>query len=382
VLDRRRAIKTFLFGSTVWALRPGFALALPSAPDSFEVATVAGFKGRGGDDTARLSAAFSWLQSAPNRSLTLDRRRYVVSACIPLVGARAFRIKGNGATIAAADGMPVESEYQILNFQECSDGEIADLNVDGNRSHRSPAEVPAHSVQIFTGCARLRFLRVQSDNAVVDGFYVDTHKPRMLSALPTDIEFRDCRARNAFRNNVSVINSNRFREINGIYNGANGTPPMAGIDFEPNGPNDLGNIDVQCYGTRCDNNKGAGFQVTGRNTSAALHDVAASANGDGAVIGQWGYLRIDGITVENYGSSIRRGIIDAYYMSGETHISRVRARNCNPGSNSKPIIFVHPTNTGPVTIDDVATIYSTHAVVGGNPKARVSGLRLEASSLR
>jgi hypothetical protein len=113
-----------------------------------------------------------------------------------------------------------------------------------------------------------------------------------------------------------------------------------------------------------------------------LRDVVSRGNGFGAVVGDWGYLRIDGARVENYGSSVRRGVIDAYYMSGETYIDRVTARNCNPGSNAKPIIFVHPTSIGPVVISNVTAIDSTPVVVSGNAKVKVSALRIRTHDVR
>ena len=382
MLCRRRALKIIAYGGIVRAC-PGFAaLSQRKSPTFLEMARVADFEGGGDDDTARIKTAFHWLGSAPNRRLSFETRRYVVSSRVGLFGAHSFGIAGNGATIAARDGMPVENEYQILYFRECTDGEINDLIVDANRSRRLPAEVPAHSVDIHTGCMRLTLNRVQSNNAVVDGFYINSLKPTQRSSVPSDIEFRNCSARNAFRNNVSVINSIRFRDYDGVYTHANGTPPMAGMDFEPNGPDEVGNNDARCYRTRCDENKGAGFQFIGANTSATLRDVISAGNGFGAVVGNWGYLRIDGAVVENYGSSIRRGVIDAYDMSGETHINRVIARNCNPGTSSKPIIFVHPRSIGPVIISNVTVINSTRVVVSGNASVKVSGVHIDANDAR
>ena len=358
---RRHALYAILSSAAAWPLHSGRLVAAPL----LNQASPADFPPGGSDDTARLRAAFLWLQAAQNRALVLEPKRYVVSGRIDLTGARNFRIEGNGATISAADGMPVRDGFQILYFTQCADGEINDLTIDGNRIHRHPAEVPAHSVQIYSSCARLTFTNIRSHNAAVDGFYVACEWPNMLASLPTDIVFRDCRASSAYRNNVSVINSNRFRDYDGIYTNANGTLPMAGIDFEPNDRRNLGNIDVQCFRTQCNNNHGPGFQVDGANTHAVLHDVAARGNGFGAIVGAWGYLRIEGVTLDDYGANIRRGIIDAFYKSGETHLNNVVARRCNTGSDSKPIIYIHPSHIGSVTIINVETIQSSSPAYGG-----------------
>ncbi|CAD6524720.1 hypothetical protein [Paraburkholderia metrosideri] len=359
--NRRHALNVILSGAAAWSLHFRRLVAAPL----LNQASLADFPSGDSDDTSRLRAAFRWLQAEQNRTLVLETKRYVVSNRIDLTGAQNFRIEGNGATIAAADNMPVRDGFQILCFRQCTDGEINDLTVDGNRSHRRPGEVPAHSVQIYSSCARLTFTNVRSHNAAVDGFYVACESPNVLAALPTDIVFRDCRASNAYRNNVSVINSNRFRDYDGVYADANGTLPMAGIDFEPNDPRNLGNIDVQCFRTQCNNNKGPGFQVDGGNTHAVLHNVVAKGNGFGGIVGAWGYLRIDGVTLDDYGANIRRGIIDAFYKSGETHVSNVVARHCNTGSDSKPIIYVHPIHIGAVTIINVETVQSSSPAYGG-----------------
>ncbi|WP_201641784.1 hypothetical protein [Paraburkholderia metrosideri] len=307
--------------------------------------------------------------------LVLDTTRYVVSSRIGLTNAQNFRIEGNGATIAAADSMPVQDGFQILHFEGCTDGEIDNLNIDGNRSNRSPAEVPAHSVQIYSSCARLTFHTVRSDNAAVDGFYVASQSPDTLAALPTDIAFRSCTANNAYRNNLTLINSNRFRDYDGVYTNANGTLPMAGADFEPNDSRDLGNIDVQCFGTQCNNNTGPGFQVDGQNTHVILNNVVADANAFGGIVGSWGYLEIEGITLENYGSSVRRGIIDAFDNSGQTIINNVVARNCNTGS-SKPIIYVHPVHSLSVIVNNVQVVESSSMVYDGSSDVQISGVSI------
>lgn len=301
----------------------------------------------------------------PGRSLDLEARPYVVSRGLVLTGARMFKINALGAALKAADGMPVAADYQILKFIGCTDGIVSDLAVDGNRARRKPAEVPAHSVQIYTGCARLVLTRIKSNDAVVDGFYIGTATPRDLASLPTDIQFHNCSADNAYRNGGSLINSNRFRDYDGVYTNANGTLPMSGFDIEPNSPDDLGNIDARLYRTQANDNSGTGFQVTQRNSTARLYDVVANNNKLGAVNGMWGYLEINGITMDGYGKTVKRGIIDASYKSGETHISGVVARNCNTGSPSKPLIYIHSSNTSPVTIDGMKTSRSLAPIIGG-----------------
>jgi hypothetical protein len=321
-------------------------------------AQVADFPTGGSDDTVQLTNAFAWLAASPNRTLSFAHgKTYIISALITLNGLATFRVEGNGATIKAANGMPVVSGKQLLEWINCTDGDVLDLNLDGNRANRTPVTTPnqpvAHNVEISTGCARIRFCRCSSNNAVVDGFILDTDTPWDLASLPIDIQLFNCSANNSYRNNLSVINTNRFRDYCGIYTAAGGTAPQAGIDFEPNAAGNFGNLDARIYGTRVDNNAGPGFQVTGSNTTVRMYGVKASNNGEAAVEGAWGYLEVNGIELDLVGAGITGGVINAGIKSGETHLDGVVATNITTGSDLNPLIYIDSTNTGPFSIGTV-----------------------------
>lgn len=229
---------------------------------------------------------------------------------------------------------------------------MLDLNFDGNRESRMTCEVPAQNVGISTGCARIRFSRCNSTNAVVDWFILHTATPTVLASPPTDIQFFTCSANFSYRNNLWAINSNRFRDYFGSYTAAKSTAPQAGIDFEPDAQTggNLGNLDARIYGTRSDNNAGPGFSVLGSNNSVRMYGVKSSKNGQAALEGAWGYLEFNGIALNTYNATTTPGLIYAGVNSGETHLDDVVATNITTGT---PLIYIDSTKTGPLSIGTV-----------------------------
>lgn len=361
----------------------GFATAIRTFQDKMrESASVGDFIAGGPDDTVQLWNAMSWLLAATARRLNFAKKIYRISSQTLINALQDAVIDGNGAIIQAAPGMAVASGSQLLMFTNCQRVTVRNLYVDGNRSARTPAEVAAHSIQIYTGCSQLTFDNVHSDNAVCDGWYIGSATPNVLSSIPTDIKLIHCTADNAYRNGMSVINSVRLRDYFGKFTNTTGTAPQAGIDFEPNNAvgGDLGNIDIRCYGTVANGNAGPGFQVTQANTEARLFGVRASSNGAAGVSGAWGYLEIDGIELDSYGAGITRGVIDCSSGSGETHIRGVKAHAITTGSDIKPLIFVHGSNTGPVSIESVTASGVNCALVNAYARSTISGLNHEGAT--
>lgn len=327
-----------------------------------DVRIVESFTASGADDTAQLRLALAWLQAAPRRSLTFGRlKQYTVSGNLTLNGAVNFRVEGNGATIKAANGMSTAFGTQILFLTACTDGLLVDFLIDSNRANRTPQEIDNHGIQIYDNCQRLRFIRVQSNNACCDGWYIGANDPTSLATFPTDIELHECGAKNAFRNNQSLINTVRFRDFNGVYNGAIGTAPEDGVDCEPNGAiadGNLGNIDAEFHNTTCDGNNGLGFQIVqNSNKRIKFFDITARANASGAFGTLGGEFEIRGITVEDHGGNTDRGVIDLGAFTGNAVIQGVTSQNnLTLDSANLPLIYVDPGVVGLVTIDGVKSI--------------------------
>jgi hypothetical protein len=315
-----------------------------------------GAVGTSTDDSTAINAALTALAAGTIGSLHFDgSKTYTIANRLALNAATYFTIHGNGCQIFASNSMPNAAGYQMLYLTNCTDGTIRDLYFNANRAGRPYNATPqvTESVYIFNGNARLNFVRVRSDNAPCDGFYLDSATPTVLNSIPTDIHFDHCTASNAFRNNMSIICSNRFRDYSGIYLGANGAAPQAGIDVEPNSSGDQGNLDCRFYGTECSNNSGAGFQVTISNTHVKMFNCTATNNTLAAIEGSWGTLYVDGFYAETYGATVTRGVIDCSSGSGRTELRNVMMKDILTASAGLPCIYIHSSNTGPVTIENL-----------------------------
>jgi hypothetical protein len=270
------------------------------------------------DDTAALQTALTWLASstaaAPRALSFVAGSVYVagsasVNTKLTLSGAVGFSIFGNGATIKAGNSRPVVAPEVVLLIQNCTDGYIENLFINGNRANRTPVESTSHCWHIYTSTARLTLFNCQGNNSTSDGFLIDSVTPNTLDTLPTDIHFISCSATNAYRNNLSVINSNRFRDDNGLYTAASGTAPQAGVDCEPDSNTTQGNQNAIFNGTECSRNAGQGFNNAHSNSHVKLFNIIANGNGDGGVQNAGGSMLLDGFSGSGYTDTIDFGVV-------------------------------------------------------------------------
>jgi hypothetical protein len=327
---------------------------------------VATFAAGGSDDTTQLTNAFAYLQASPGNSISFaPGKTYTISALITITGASNFQIFGNGATIQGGSTYaPVAGNGLILFYGANANGDVFDLHLNGNRTARNPtAEVDAHNWEVqgtTSGTSSfIRFWGCRSINSICDNWCIDAAGTAIsvLADLPTDIQLINCYGTQAYRNSISVVNSNRFRVYGGQFTYSNGTLPMAGIDVEANnaaGVNgDLGNIDARFYGTQAYNNTGYDLSFTVNSTVRAFDIMTHGGTAGGVIVGTANYVEINGITVDTYTNTATAGVILVTGGAGETHIESVRANNITTASQSMPVIQVNAGAVGPVTIRDV-----------------------------
>ena len=270
------------------------------------------------NDTTALQTALTWLAgstAAAPRALNFVAGAVYVAGSISvnlkltLSGAVGFSIFGNGATIKAGNSRPVSAPEVVLLIQNCTDGYVESLFINGNRANRTPVESTSHCWSIYTSTARLTFFNCQGNNSTTDGFLLDSVTPNTLGTLPTDIHFINCSATNAYRNNLSLINSNRFRDDNGLYTAATGTSPQAGIDCEPDVNTTQGNQGAVFNGTECSRNVGQGFSNALSNSHVKLFNIIANGNGDGGVQNAGGSMLLDGFSGSDYTDTLDAGVV-------------------------------------------------------------------------
>ena len=153
-----------------------------------------------------------------------------------------------------------QERYSLVRVYSCKDVNVKGGTLFGDRAlHKTSGGEWGMGLDI-RGSESVTATNIISKHMWGDGFYVD----RRGSARPKDIKFNYCTALNNRRQGLSVIDVNGLDVRNSEFSTTNGTPPMDGIDFEPNRPhptygkNIIENVLVVDCTFR--NNKGAGVE--------------------------------------------------------------------------------------------------------------------------
>lgn len=298
------------------------------------------------NDRAALQTAFDWLVGAARRALYgVASKKYVVGSAadatpLTITSGANFCIFGEGATIYAAANRPALAGNQMLVLTGNTDFYIENLNIDGNRANRVPSNASSFNMSITDSNARGTLYNVHSDNACSDGFYLDSSTPNTLSSLPTDIHFINCEANNAYRNNVTLVNSVRFRDYHGVYKDANGTAPEDGIDVEPDVNTTQGNQDVQLRGTECTGNDGYGISASLSNSAVRAFDIIANSNTKGAILHAAGTFSLDGFHGNSYTTATVAGVITASIDATRTDFRNMSFENIVLNDVNKACVVV------------------------------------------
>lgn len=222
-----------------------------------------------------------------------------------------FLVDGEGAAIKMKDSTTVSSGYEILSFRTCTDFALMNLNVDGNRANRTPAEVAAHNVE-FRSCVRYICERVRSINAVVDGFIHNTATNTDASTFCRYFVMNNCTADNAYRQGMSIINAYNGVILGGAYTNTTGTAPQAGIDIESNsGAATPGNAWIKISGARFSGNAGRGIQVSQVSSTAEIWitENEFESNTLGGVDANGNAIYVERNVFRGHGTSVVNGIV-------------------------------------------------------------------------
>ena len=126
-----------------------------------------------------------------------------------------------------------------------------------------------HSISIRS-CRRITVEGLRLDGSGGDGIYVGVAQRGVTNE---DVVIRDVVCGNHYRQGVSVISAERLLLERVVMRGTEGTAPMAGIDFEPNMPDERL---VDCVLRDCDfvDNAGAGILVATAYTNGTTPPVS------------------------------------------------------------------------------------------------------------
>jgi hypothetical protein len=215
------------------------------------------------DDTAELKAAFADAGTRWTNLIFPSKGVCRISGKINVLNKRGFRITGRNATIKAADGMRVDTGWQLLFFYQTSNFQIYDLTVDGNRARRNPRRVAAHNI-VLADAHNFLLQNVRATNAVAVGFEVRGRKEGETSTAhySTDGNFVNSRATNSYWVGMHIRNAARINIRGGSYSDTRGNWPQAGIDIEPNpGSATPASYDILITGVEFTGNNGYGVQL-------------------------------------------------------------------------------------------------------------------------
>ncbi len=301
---------------------------------------------------ARDSTAF--LQRAIDskvRKLIIDRQESPWIAR-PLTGVSDQEIVfEEGTELIALKGAYRPKGDCLLTFRECRNvivrGEKADGGLSARiRMHKADYQSDAYDKSewrhglVFIGCRNVLVQDLAVEQTGGDGIYLGTTSGKIPNR---NVVIRRVDCNDNHRQGISVISAVNLLIEDCRLRNTRGTAPQAGIDFEPNSPDDRL---INCVMRRCtaEGNAGTGFQIcpqsmngSSKPLSIILEDCVSRGNRQHSVHlvsaqqnPPAGLLRITRLIAENdamAGLSVQFNPFDAVHIEMEDSVLRNCARN-------------------------------------------------------
>jgi len=188
-----------------------------------------------------------------------------------------------GAELVSLAGAFRGGDESLLELRDAQDVTImgygARLAMRKGDYRRKPYEKSEwrHAIELY-GCSNVRILGLRAESSGGDGVYLGSGD----QAYNRGILLKDLELRDHYRQGISVISAEDLRIENVEMAGTEGTPPSAGIDFEPNSPAERL---VRCVVVGCiiRGNRGPGISVvlgkldrTSRDVDIRFEDTSVS----------------------------------------------------------------------------------------------------------
>ena len=365
-----------LLSAMSWAAEPAFTWANPAAvaevaSGARTEANAAWWGFNGGDVTDNLQAAINsgakrlvvpytgqeWIV----RPITLVGNQEIVFEPGVVIRAKKGEFKGGGDSLFTATG--------IKNLSLLGYGATFKMNKSDYQS-ADYKKAEWRMTLDLSGCANVTVAGLRMESSGGDGIYLGSKGGE--HPYCENITIRDVVCMDHHRQGISVISAVNLLIENCVFSGTKGTAPQAGIDLEPNGPQErLAN----CVIRRCqfDNNAGGGMDVylnamKGGNPepiSILFEDCVARGNGEEGMVvgaiaadGPKGTIEFKNCTAE----ATRRPAAQVYDKAAEgasvkfTHCS-FKAGADDKGREAVPVIFgvrrtKEPVSFGGVEFED------------------------------
>lgn len=195
-------------------------------------------------DFASVQAALNAVKATGGVLNFAPATTYNISSRLTLNAAARVRIVGNGATILAGVGIPVNDD--IFTIDGSRNYAIYDLTIDCNRAVRGAGSgtgvglLIKQANSILQGGGGASLVRVNTPNSNWDGIRIVDHNSSGLNpnTYSQNVLVYKCTANNCRRLGLAWINCRNIQTLGGDFDD-NGTPPNGGMpagnDCEPDG---------------------------------------------------------------------------------------------------------------------------------------------------
>ena len=215
-----------------------------------------GAKGNGkADDTAAIQAAIDEA-TVPGGTVLVPDGVYMIDA----TAKPALSLKDNvilqlgaGATLKAIPND--QKKYAVLTVSGVNDVAVVSGMIEGERDqHKGKGAGAGMGIKIGHGAKRVVISGVTAKKMWADGFYVDHASDVALCGVTAD---------NNRRQGLSVIDVDGLLVLNSVFQNTHGSRPGAGIDFEPDHPDDS-IMNVRIENSKFIANEGPGILIAGK----------------------------------------------------------------------------------------------------------------------
>jgi hypothetical protein len=219
------------------------------------------------DDTAAIQKAIDLTPAGG--TLCIPDGTYMIDAARSLALKSAFRLKlAPGATLRARPN--ALRSYAILRIWDRNDVVVEGGTVQGEREqHQGTAGQWGMGIDI-RGSRKITVRAVRLLDCWGDGIYLGRGKSTISNE---DIDIFDVRAHNNRRQGISIITGKGVALVRNVLSHTAGVPPAAGLDIEPNAPDEpIENIRILDLTT--EGNAGAGLVINlglGSRSSSSIH---------------------------------------------------------------------------------------------------------------
>lgn len=111
----------------------------------------------------------------------------------------------------------------------------------------------------FEGCRNIKVFGLRLANSGGDGIYIGRGIGKASSSSTDQVHIKDVICDNNYRQGISIVSASKLLIENSIFQNTSGTSPQAGIDFEPDKPDE---ILTDCIVRNCISRDNAGVGIS------------------------------------------------------------------------------------------------------------------------